>query len=337
MKYEFDHYKEATARQTELKEEMPAVPSAYQPSGRFSVAAPLFLLVGAALAALAAAGIALACDGGAILCWRGAGWLSDGAARWPLGLTIAAWVGIVLLWVVALIVYAASYLLLGAGFAGAFGVANKQGKNRSVFLAMLFALLGLAGCVYGYWLILNRIGWTTWFRHHSDWYDDWHPWSRYILGGLAVVLAAVLVMEAVQGAKFCESCQLYMDEMQLPKLDEDGASGVIGLLRERQYPEAATLCTDSPGDVCTPHLYICPFCGGGFIDYKLQYQASYKKGGDDDGSGEIDETWIIASRQLEAEEVNDFRAAAMQRFGGTFAGRLKLFARRPQNPDRSEQ
>jgi hypothetical protein len=288
--------KVAAAQLEMVKQFLPAAPSAYQPSGALPLRAVIVLTFGAAVGV--AAGLLAAAAAGFLGVWGATTRVGRGLgrrARYLLPLTGLA--------LCCLIVPFAGF---GAGLTTTFF--NRRAKNRSPGGAALFAILSAVPAMVLAWVLFAAHGQPRLEKHFG-----YPPGGLYwvVLGVAAVgaLVAAVLAVGTavwrVSEEKFCEDCQEYMNESDLPALDLGPTRALVRALEEKDLPAALSLLRFTTPGVGAPRLYACPQCGKGYVEVQVKYKATWA---DRDEKKEKTESWLAASLPLEASEGELLRA-----------------------------
>lgn len=291
--------KAAGAQLEALKQALPAVPSAYRPSGALPLAAVIVLTVGAAVGVVV--GLLVGAAAAFLGVWAAITKVGRVWGRRPRYLL--RFLGLALCCLVVPI----------TGFCAGLTTMlfNRWGKNRSPGGAALFALLSaVLAMVLAWWL----------FGMHGQ--PRLEKRFGYPPGGLdgvvlGVAAAGALVASAlaagtaawrVGAEKFCEDCQEYMTRSELPPLDLGPARALARALEERDLPAALSLLQFSMSGVGALELYACPQCGKGYVELRVKYRATWLK--DKGEKEEKAESWLAASLPVEADEAEWFRSCA---------------------------
>jgi hypothetical protein len=292
---------EANRLLKQWKDEMPPVASAYQPSGRLPGGAVLGLTAGVPLGAVGGALLWLVVAALTTALLFGFGWVINWMAN-TCGRVVCAVVLLGLL--VGVIGYGLAYAGLGWAAAGITTSTGKLGKNRnpmaalsasvgSALLAVVLLSLSLDWMVS--WLGLARGGWV-----------DWAVLAAQILGSLlALFVAGYTGRDMVRASKFCEECEVFMQEKALPEVRLGRLRALTRALGERDLEAVGDLLDGPAGQDGKPALFRCPRCGQGYAEITAQFKATWKK---DDGSDESSESWLTASVELEEQEMDRFRS-----------------------------
>jgi hypothetical protein len=268
--------KSAEQQLADWKEDMPEVPSAYQPSGKLPVGAVVSMLLGSLAGAVGSALAFLIV--GAIVFGLTVGifalvaWMSEACGRVLcililLGIVPAAVVLSIVSCILGLVLSSLTLDYLGDWMLRALDVADKQEEPAS----------------WVNWLILAGEG----------------------LGCLIAVLAAGLFARSmVRDSKFCEDCEDYMQDKTLRGLGLGAAKAVTRALAEREFDAAADLMSTPEGKCGVPTLFWCPKCDKGYLELQAKFKCTWTKG---DENEEKEEEWLAASAELEPEHLDLFR------------------------------
>jgi hypothetical protein len=289
--------KVAGAQLEVVKQALPAVPSAYRPSGTLPLRAVIVLTFGAAVGV--AVGLLAGAAAAFLGVWGATTKVGRGWGRRPryllplMGLALCC-----------LIVPFAGF---GAGLTTM--LFNRWGKNRSPGGAALFALLSAVPAMVLAWVLFAAHGQPRLEKRFG--YPpgglDWVVLGVAAAGALvAAVLAAGTAAWWVSEEKFCEDCQEYMTRTELPPLDLGPTRALARALEEKDLPAALSLLQFSTPGVGAPELYACPQCGKGYVEVRVKYQATWP--GDEGKKEEKAEPWLAASLPLEASEAEWFRS-----------------------------
>jgi hypothetical protein len=291
--------KAAGAQLEALKQALPAVPSAYRPSGALPLRAVVVLTFGAAV------GAAVGLLAGAAAAFLGVWAATSGfGRRW--GRRVRFLLPLLGVALCCLIVPLTGF---GAGLTTTFF--NRWGKNRSPGGAALFALLSAAPAMVLAWVLFGAHGQPRLEKHFG--YPpgglDWVVLGVAAAGALvAAVLAAGTAAWWVSEEKFCEDCQEHMSHSELPALDLGPTRALARALEEKDLPAALSLLQFSTPGVGAPELYACPQCGKGYAEVRVKYKATWP--GDEGKKEEKAESWLAASLPLEASEAEWFRSCS---------------------------
>jgi hypothetical protein len=288
-----------------LQRLLPAVPSAYRPSGTLPLRAVLVLTVGAAV------GVPVGLLAGAAAAFVGV-WLATlGAGR--RGRIKAHYMGLLL----GLLLCGLAVPLTGlcAGVTTTFF--NRWGKNRSPGGAALFALLSAAPAMVVAWVLFGAYGQPRLEKRfgYAPGELDWVVLAVAGAGALgAAIGAAGWAASWVSEEKFCEECQEYLTKSELPPLDLGPARALARALEEKDLPAALSLLQFSTPGVGAPELYACPQCGKGYVEVRVKYKATWP--GKEGNTEEKTESWLAASLPVEASEAEWFRSCLAPAEGG---------------------
>ncbi len=288
--------KAAEAQVDELQRLLPAVPSAYRPSGALPLRAVVVLTVGAVV------GVPVGLLAGAAAAVAGV-WLATAVAgrrRRIRGYYVGLLLGLLLCGL------AVPLTGLGAGVTTTFF--NRWGKNRSPGGAALFALLSAVPAMVVAWVLFGAYGQPRLEKRfgYAPGELDWVVLAVAGAGALgAAIGAAGWASWWVSEEKFCEECQEYMAKTDLPPLDLGPARALARALEERDLPAALSLLQFPTPGVGAPELYACPQCGKGYVEVRVKYKATWTG---KEGTEEKTESWLAASLPVEAGEAEWFRS-----------------------------
>jgi hypothetical protein len=298
--------KSAEHQLADWKEDMPEVPSAYQPSGKLPFGAIASMVigslvgaVGSALAFLVVGAIVFALTVGIFAL---VAWMSETCGR-VLCILILLGIGVGVLggaftyglqgWVAAIITTASGVI----------------GKNRNVPAAVS---LSIVACILGLVLSAGAIKWfwdalLTWID--PEWSAaTWFSWVLMAGEGvgslIAVVAAGLFARSMVRESKFCEECEEYMLDKTLRGLGLGAAKAATRALAERDFEAAAELMNTPEGKCGVPTLFWCPKCDKGYLEVQAKFKCTWTKG---DENEEKEEEWLAASAELEPEHLDLFR------------------------------
>jgi hypothetical protein len=293
--------KAAGAQLEAVKQALPAAPSAYQPSGALPLRAVIVLTFGAAVGV--ATGLLAGAAAAFLGVWGATTKVGRGWGRRPryllplMGLALCC-----------LIVPLTGFC---AGLTTTFF--NRWGKNRSPGGAALFALLSAAPAMVLAWVLFGAHGQPRLEKHfgYAPGGLNWVVLGVAAVGALvAAALAAGTAAWRVSEEKFCEDCQEYMNQSDLPALDLGPTRALARALEEKNLPAALSLLQFSTPGVGAPELYACPLCGKGYVEVQVKYKATWP--GDEGKKEEKTESWLAASLPLEASEAEWFRSYTAQ-------------------------
>jgi hypothetical protein len=279
-----------------LQEALPETSSIYEPSGTMPFAAILTQLVGVLLSAplgLIVGGV-VAMVGGLLL-------LGDirklhGKAK------ILPLLGIVLLCLVMPVVGLMA-ALCSAWF-------SRLGKNRSPGGAVIFAF-GAATIAMGVaWSLFQVYGKEPLNKlfHVQPGTLDTVYLAVVLLGApVGMILGGLYAHHAVSKEKFCENCEVYLQQEPLPSLQLGGTLALAKALADKNIPVAIDLFAAPPGELGQAVLFSCPSCGKGYLELNTHFQATWTEG---DHAKESTATWLVASTELSDSEVNRFKPLA---------------------------
>jgi len=291
------------------KEEIPAVPSAYQPSGVLPAKALLLMIVGSVVGV-------------------GAGLLAGGLVA-TLGGTLVVLVGYLIalmvfcgfIWCFAVVV---GGILALAVAAGTFVVAGwmsalcttqfgRWGKNRNIRAAAILSVLSSVLAIAIAWVLYYVVGKPLLAERGMTDYSDLIAAIVAVLGGgIAAFSAGIAATEQVRAAKFCEDCECYMDEISLKRLCLGGLRILLHALGQARIDVAGSLLHDPPGEDAEVKLFSCSSCSRGYLEATIQFKAEWKKKKDKEDKEDKTESWLAASRELAAADVEHLRTESLR-------------------------
>jgi len=302
--HKFRSKDEAQSAKQRLQKFLPAVQSAYQPSGHMPMAALACMLLGAAV------GVPAGAAAGAIVAVVGA------LVTWLL-YSIHILIGNVvhlLFWGVALIAlmaglaaFLATFAAVGVTVAATVHAAGRLGKNRSPraegALAAVSALAAAAA-----------------FRILMLWVSDLFPdvaakmlqnvFGTGAVGAICALLGATTVVMAVAvvahrrsvSVKFCEGCQVYMRSEELLPISFEHAAAVRKHLEAAQVEMATAALNEASLDEAQPILFHCPQCRSGYLEIIARFSAEYGRGDKLNSTATMAERWCALSMRLSPEQ-----------------------------------
>jgi hypothetical protein len=292
--------------------DMPEAESAYQPSGRVPASALVAMGIGAGLGVIAATAVAVGIGALTVVLLGGFAWLTKRVKlRGKLFALVFLGGCSVLLGGYAVLYGAVGFIT--ARFTTGFG--QRMGKLRSAAGAAIFSitavaislgLLHVAQQEFGQWCDPGNF-----LRdHRRDLGGDWVSWlvrGLEIAGAtVAVTVASIQASKMVRAKKFCETCELFMEEVELPEVGLGGLRILTAAATAGEVEAVSYLFDDPPpGKEGKALLFHCPLCGEGYLETHAQFHASWTK---DDGKTETKETsWMTGSTVLGENEVEMLR------------------------------
>ena len=303
---------------------LPAVESAYVPSGSVSLLGLLMLVMGGVL------GTGLAVIGGALV------WLAGGVAvKILVGLSGALFEFcelplILLLLTVLVALFAYLLRILAVGWVVAFVIAQfgKIGKNRNVPAAAVLALVagGLAGVVlvsaapqFFPDLDLSTVeelaieepgtliaGLDSLSGALAYWGRD-GKWNRYLNIAGAILIALMACSQAadhVGRQKFCEKCSDYMVSTVLGRSSWQEGQRVAHAHWQKDFTALKSLLRPGRVGPCETTLYTCPRCWEGYVESTAEFFWSHKA---EDRDDQVDDAWLFASTMVGRYDVRVLR------------------------------
>lgn len=253
------------------KASYPEVPSAYQPSGKLPGMGIVALLGGGLVASLAGAATGAVAGGITVLLFALMGALIGITAvlGFVLCITVPIEIGI------GLIGGALTFGGLGWVCGYVTSYFGKLGKNRNreaaIGVSMIATLAALAMLGIPTLLVLG-----------------------VTLTPIAAIVGAVIFFvglfaagagawygasDTVNAQKFCEPCDVYMEEKLLLGLNFRSAQNAFTCIQQGRFDEAAQSFHAQSGIDFEPALHRCPQCGAGYLDAQLWVRTSYVERG----------------------------------------------------------
>ena len=310
--HKFGSQDQAQSAKQGLQQFLPAVQSAYQPSGRMPMAALACMLLGAVVSvpAGAAAGAIVAVVGILVT------WL-----LYSIHILIGDIVHL-LFWGVALITgmaglaaFLAMFAAVGVAAAATVHAAGRLGKNRSPRAEGGISALSALAAAAAFWILMRRV---------SDLFPDaaakmlQDVFSTGAVGAICALLGATIVVMAVGvvahrrsvSVKFCEDCQLYMLSEKLLPISFEHAAVVRKHLDAAQVDMAAAALNEASKDEAQPILFHCPRCRSGYLEITARFSAEYGRGDKFNSTGTMAETWCALSTRLLPEQFDALSESA---------------------------
>jgi hypothetical protein len=286
----------ATQLMQQWQAALPAVPSAYQPSGAVPPSALITMALGtglgvvlSALAQLVTGAVALAVIAllRALVLGVRSGWITIFAG---------------LLMLIAGVLPFAAGGWVSARMTTWFG---RWGNNRNKVVAQFLSVTsaGVAAAAVAWLLYAFGTGFL------GEWLsiDAQGPGFRLVYGSAAALAAAIAMGVAgcvagthVERDKFCEECALFMRRLKLKSLRLGALQAVTRAASERNTQVIASLLHSPAGLDGTVELFWCPDCGRGFVEVTAHFQARWPG---TDGERRMKESWLVASLELPAAEM----------------------------------
>jgi hypothetical protein len=296
---------EAERRLSDWKADMPAVPSAYRPSGQAPPAALGFMLLGTllgapggALAGLLVGGISTA--GLAGLVWL-VEWMAGACGR--VSCAVILFGGLFIL-----LGYGLAYAALGWVAAALTTAMGQVGKNRNIPAAIAFSLSAtLLGLILLHLSLVLLPDWLNVAALRKQ-FDPWLDYAALGVAGvgsvIAVIVAGITSRNLIHSRKFCEDCEHFMTETTLRPLGLGGLKALAQALNDGDLDAAADLLDAPAGQEGVPALFDCPHCGRGYLELTAKFRATWKGS---EGDETKTEEWLAASVELDEREVDLFR------------------------------
>jgi MFS family permease len=301
-----DNKAAAKAALTALKNELPPVESIYQPSGVTSGTALGFMLLGIPIGGAAGALVGGICAFlvGLVL------WGCVALINWIASLGWICWITIL---VTGLVGFGGAALVFGvAGVITAMTITGmgKAGNNRNAAWPALFSLVGALLATGLSWFLFEQYGKAPLERILGAGPNTLKLVYQITFGiGTLIAMGVALrtAQKEVQSAKFCEDCQQYMETAQLGSHRLGAVKVLARGLREHNIPMAVSAFSGTAGIDGTATLFHCKQCNKGFLEATTVFKVTWKG---DDSTEEKTETWLVASAELSADEVERFKPFA---------------------------
>lgn len=268
----------------------PMVKNAYQPSGKITVRAVLFMVAAGAVGGVLVGGLVILAD--QVISAIGRFAVSMG--EWP-GLIIMA---------LGFVAYVVVGILLGSLLGRLMSRGGRLGKNRNAaFATMLAFLAGMMALVLFYILRSQELGEAAF-----DTVVDWLKFGLYSIGILTA--SGVVARERVLNDKFCEECSRYMEKAPEITIDINQEASVMDALATRRFATLPPLDTGPHEDSrCSVSLDYCSGCRAvGFLSMTTHLVARRV---DDDGNEKV----LRQIQQGFSREVDGEEIAALQAVG----------------------
>jgi hypothetical protein len=323
----FDSENEATAELKMWQDVFPKVKTAYRPSGKFPLAALLWM---GAAALLGAPVLAFSSALGCVVLSFLVGGLSSAVAGSEIGVGIAIMVGLFTL--PYFVVGGTSMLISGAAHLG------KSRNTRAT--AIIAGLAGLISCAISFAVVGWIMGAFAADESFSAAGRESVQSAARFLSALVILVPAALgiasfcayfVPREIREDVFCETCGKYPTgspckislmkaEQVAQKLgDKELTAGIrvinlspaialsyvdprlgLGVIGDRL--SAITLDTRTSAMQALKFsltLLRCPLCGGGYAQMEVAFEGTFIGRG---GVGKMSKTWLVASRACSKEE-----------------------------------
>jgi hypothetical protein len=291
------------------RSDMPQMPSTYRPSGRVPAQAVVAMALGALIGVVGATLTALGIGALTVQLLSGIAWVMQRMK--PKGKALVAVFGG---GCVALVGgYALMYALVGLIAARCTtGVGQRLGKLRSPAAAAVFSILAVAVSL----MLLHAVQ-----QNFSQWCDPgiflrgqvrgmrlhWLVRVLEIAGAiLAVTVAGWQASGMIRSRKFCDSCELFMVETDLPEVGLGGLRILTAAVNASELEAVHYLFEEPPaGKEGKAVLFQCPNCGEGFLETHAQFHASWTRPDGNKGSKET--SWMTGSVPLAEKEIESLK------------------------------
>jgi hypothetical protein len=313
---------EANALLGKWRLEMPAVPSAYEPSGALPASAVLFLLLGSGVGCVAGFFAGAVIGGAGLALSRELVLKADLRHILSLDMPWPLVYGIICLFIY-LVTIVGAYFVTGWVSAWCTTRLGEWGKNRNVFapallsiLASLIPVVFACACYFnselhtGHQSPLEKAA-----RQASPLLALWlfsHSFSipATIFGiVIAPATAGYFAVERVLTAKFCEHCQSFMRDSGGKALTLGCLRGLVRAVRKERLDVAASLLHGPPWGDGEARLFSCRRCSRGYLEVTVTYGAHWKPAHPPSVSPyssreptEKTETWLAVSCELAAPD-----------------------------------
>jgi len=293
-----DQWNEAVRR---WKKELPPVQSVYQPSGRLPPKALALMILGGSLGIPAGAASAAAVAGiTALLVYL------LGAVFVAIAEALDVFVCCPLVLMIIVVALGGLAALIAWGCVPAMCVVSlgRQGKNRNVGVSVVVSAMSALGAVLVLALLVPSLDLD--FLPGS--LRDGLPWWLILLLLIVPLVAAcgTALGETVE-AKFCETCEVFMDKKPLVELSYGGARLMALAIKEADFLAVAGAMEIAKGNVGRPLLFTCPECHSGCLDLTMAFSASWQRPDKPEQNEEASETWIAASCSVPPKSVEVLR------------------------------
>jgi hypothetical protein len=307
---------EANAELDKWRSEMPAVPSAYEPSGALPASAVLFLLLGSVVGCVAGF-FAAAVIGSVGLGIAGAIFLNSDLPG------IVRFVGPILLFLFTTV---SAYSATGWVSAWCTTWIGEWGKNRNVLAAAL--LSGIASVIPGVFVCACFFN-SHFFTGHQSSLEkvagEVSPWlASWLFSNLFAVISAVLgifiapstaayfALTRVQSVKFCEHCNSFMRASGAKELTLGCLRGLVRAVRKGRLDVATSLLHGPSWGDGVARLYYCRRCSRGYLEVIVTYWAHWKAKQiptyySPAEPTEKKEAWLVVSCELAAPDAERLR------------------------------
>jgi hypothetical protein len=311
---------DAQGERDRWKKELPAVPSAYTPSGKLPGKALGFMGAGALLGVPAGilAGVALAAAGALLMFVIVL--LIEAISE---SCNVVFCLPVLVLVILPFITFFGMYI--GAGMASSEVVVamGRIGKNRNTGAAMLISLISSVTASAAFWFISLEASQSIISGSKSDAMQREVLSTVYTMGTfgwicmiagcvIAGIAALVHAHNRIHTAKFCEDCELYMDRQELNSMSFDRSKEIVGHLERGDIAESAAVLASSSGSDATPLLFACPTCNSGYVEVTVKFTGKWvvtKKDGTTSQES-LTDSWLAGSRSLRPGEVALLRGNA---------------------------
>jgi hypothetical protein len=316
--HQFTKSEEAQGKKQQWLASLPKVPSAYKPSGKMSEGAMGWMVAAAVLGVPLALAVGLAvCGAGAAISLGLASLLEsagEGGGRgvFMLGIgTLAAVLG----------TFFGMYSLIGLTASHMVVVGGKRAKNRSKSSASAVSIVAALAAVAGFWILAMRISPTIVDSEKATtalttvFGTGEIGLACLAIGAIcAAVVAGSHASVAVEKAKFCETCELFMTPPKSTPVAFEDAVEACRALQAGSIEGAAAMAGKpveaSEGSV---NLSRCPKCGCGFVEISVSFIANWPKKAGSKEMQSLTESWQVASKALGPAEMRLLEESTKQK------------------------
>jgi hypothetical protein len=310
----------ANAQLGKWRLEMPAVPSAYEPSGALPASAVLFLLLGSVVGCVAGF-FAAAVIGSTGLGLAGATFLNN-------TLTLPDFLRFTVPILLFLFTTLGAYSVTGWVSAWCTTRIGEWGRNRNVPAAALLSVIAsvipgvfVCACFFnsegitGYKSALEEAAIQVSPRLASWLFSNPFAVVSAVFGiFIAPGTAGYFALTRVPSVKFCERCNSFMRASGRKELTLGCLRGLVRAVRKRRLDVAASLLHGPSWGDGAARLYYCRRCSCGYLEVTITYAAhweaahplSYSPYAPGEPTAKI-ETWLAVSCELAAPDAERLR------------------------------
>lgn len=300
--YTFHSRKGAEAELQRRKEALPAVGSAYQPSGKMPLGAIWWMAggVGAAAPAGACIGLLIGLIGSSI----GSAMFSLLSQEWKEQELIWYFMLTVLHIIVVLATYLGIFGVSGRVAGSVLALSGRLGKNRNATAGKWFAVIAALATTTLLWALVRPMNadQSAHAPHVLPGVFRTH-WLGFLLLAIGAVIAAVVCSRAVgrsiRSFKFCENCDRPMRSPTPRPISYADAVEAVRSASANDLDAAILALTPVGASVRDGELTLfeCPCCGGGYAELSSSFSTNQG----------INQNWLVMSRALLPVEVDVFK------------------------------